>query len=268
MKNVTLDDIVFENRNKEFGAYDLRVHYAERLTLALKIMSGIVFLICLLAFKFSKEKPTLDEAPEYKITVFDPIEIKPKQVKEKKQRSTAPKAKVLINLPPNPVEVLDKPEVKMHTADELFENRTGPVEIEGPASDPDLLDVGNLPSGPEIVIDKPADPIIDPNIALVSADENPDYPGGMEAMRSFLSKNMQYPRVATSNGVSGRVIVQFIVERDGSIAQAKVIKSIGFGCDEEALRVVNKMPKWKPGVNNGQKVRVYYTLPIYFQLDN
>jgi periplasmic protein TonB len=100
------------------------------------------------------------------------------------------------------------------------------------------------------------------------AEFSPAFPGGMAGLGAFLSKNMQYPRFATSNGVQGRVIVQFVVERDGSIAQAKVLKGIGFGCDEEALRVINKMPKWTPGSNNGQKVRVYFTLPILFQLDN
>ena len=268
MKNVTLDDIVFENRNKEFGAYDLRVHYAERLTLALKIMSAIVFLFCLLAFKYSAEEPILKESPEYILTVLDPIVVKPEAKKEIKPKASAPKAKVMANLPPDPVKELDKPEAKVHTQEELFENRTGPVDIEGPATDPDFVDVSDLPAGPELVIEKPAEPIVDVNKIEPFSKEKPVFPGGQEALNNFLSKNIQYPRLAANNGVGGRVIIQFVVERDGSIAQAKVLKGVGFGCDEEALRVINKMPKWKPGANNGQKVRVYYTLPIYFKLDS
>jgi periplasmic protein TonB len=271
MKNVTLDDIVFENRNKEFGAYDLRKHYAEHLTKALTIMSVLVILISLAAFKYESRAKLLPKPPvEVKWVVFKEIEIRPeKKIEKKPVQAQAPKIKVIVNLPPNPVDVLDKPEVVPPTNEDLDKFATGPKAIDGPAGDPDSFSNPSIVEGP-VVIEEPAPKVIEPavDLPLFISDVNPAFPGGMEGMRAFLSKNMQYPAPATRSGTQGRVIVQFLVERDGSIAQAKVLKGIGFGCDEEALRVINKMPKWTPGSNNGQKVRVFYTLPILFQLDN
>ncbi len=269
MKNVTLDDIVFENRNKEFGAYDLRVHYAQRLTFALKVLSALVFIFCVAAFKFSKEKPKIKETKEYTLTVFDPVVVKPEKTKVEPKRASAPKTKIVQNLEPNPVKELDKPEVKPPTQEEISLNRTGPENQEGPVAEPDMLDIPAAPAGPEIVIAKPTPPVVDPDIDKIAAiaEVNPAFPGGMDELNKYLSKNMQYPRAAANSGVQGRVIVQFVVERDGSIGSPKILKGIGFGCDEEALRVIKKMPHWKPGSNNGQNVRVYYTLPINFHLD-
>lgn len=100
-------------------------------------------------------------------------------------------------------------------------------------------------------------------------DHQPEYPGGMEALTQFLMKNITYPENAKKNGIQGKVFVNFIVETDGSIANAKVMKGIGGGCDEEALRVVNLMPKWKPGsMKDGKIVRVLFVLPIQFALSD
>jgi periplasmic protein TonB len=272
MKNVTLDDIVFENRNKEFGAYDLRKHYAEHLTKALTIISVLVFLISLVAFKYESREKLIPKPPvEVKWVVFNPIEIKPeKKIEKIPAKAQAPKMKVVVNLPPKPVDVLQTPEVAPPTTDILDVTATGPEAIYGPVGDPGIFAVPNAPEG-TLVIPEPTPPIKEePKVdeIVITSEINPAFPGGMKGLSAFLSKNMQYPASATRSGTQGRVIVQFVVERDGSIAQAKVLKGIGFGCDEEALRVINKMPKWTAGSNNGQKVRVFYTLPILFQLDN
>ena len=94
----------------------------------------------------------------------------------------------------------------------------------------------------------------------------PEYPGGINALMSYLSKNIKYPETAKKAGVQGRVFVSFIVEKDGRVNESKILRGIGAGCDEEALRVVNSMPKWKPGLSEGKPVRVQYNLPIKFQL--
>lgn len=98
-------------------------------------------------------------------------------------------------------------------------------------------------------------------------DKMPEYPGGMEAMISFLVKNIKYPEQAKKDSVTGKVIVNFIVERDGRVTNAKVVKGIGSGCDEEAIRVVSLMPAWKPGELHGKTVRVIVNLPIKFALN-
>ena len=101
---------------------------------------------------------------------------------------------------------------------------------------------------------------------LEKAEVMPEYPGGDQAMMDFVAKNVQYPQEARDKEISGRVLVSFIVEKDGSIADVKVVKGIGGGCDEEAVRVVKAMPKWKPGKDKGKPVRVSYMMPFTFKL--
>ena len=95
----------------------------------------------------------------------------------------------------------------------------------------------------------------------------PEFPGGMNKMAEFLSENIKYPEKAKDNGVSGRVFISFVIEKDGSVSNIEVMKGIGGGCDDEAVRVVKAMPKWKPGLMKGKPVRVHYVLPVNFQLE-
>lgn len=94
----------------------------------------------------------------------------------------------------------------------------------------------------------------------------PTFKGGIQAFGSFLGSKLRYPSDARKNNIQGRVFVSFVVDKDGSITDAKVIRGIGSGCDEEALRVINESPKWNPGTQRGKEVRVSYTVPIFFQL--
>lgn len=94
----------------------------------------------------------------------------------------------------------------------------------------------------------------------------PEYPGGMEAMASFLSENIVYPEKAQEKEISGRVMVQFVIEKDGSVTEVKVMRSVDPLLDAEATRVVKAMPKWKPGTVSGKPVRVRYMLPIVFKM--
>ena len=98
-------------------------------------------------------------------------------------------------------------------------------------------------------------------------EQMPEFPnGGMAGLMQFLSKNIKYPTIAQENGTQGRVIVQFVVNRDGSIVDAKVVRSVDPYLDKEALRVINTMPKWKPGMQRGKPVRVKFTVPVMFRL--
>lgn len=94
----------------------------------------------------------------------------------------------------------------------------------------------------------------------------PEFPGGTAALMQFLGKNIKYPTIAQENGTQGRVIVQFVVNRDGTIVDPKVVKSVDPYLDKEALRVINSMPKWKPGMQRGKAVRVKFTVPVMFRL--
>lgn len=98
-------------------------------------------------------------------------------------------------------------------------------------------------------------------------EEAPDFPGGEAALYKYLNDKINYPQMARDQNIQGRVFVTFVVERDGSIANPKVLRDIGGGCGEEALRVVRNMPKWKPGKQRGKAVRVQFNLPVLFQLE-
>ena len=97
-------------------------------------------------------------------------------------------------------------------------------------------------------------------------EEMPEFPGGMTKLAEYLAKNIKYPQMARESGIQGRVFVQFVVEPDGSVSNVNVMRSLGGGCDEEAMRVVKSMPKWKPGKQRGKPVRVSYILPVNFKL--
>ena len=109
--------------------------------------------------------------------------------------------------------------------------------------------------------------VVEEEPAICEVVENmPDFPGGQAALMQYLAKNIKYPTIAQENGTQGRVIVQFVVNRDGSIVDAKVVRSVDPYLDKEALRVINTMPKWKPGMQRGKPVRVKFTVPVMFRL--
>ena len=101
---------------------------------------------------------------------------------------------------------------------------------------------------------------------FVVVEQDPEFPGGMQALIQYLGSNIKYPQKAMEDGIQGTVYVTFVVEKDGQVNNVKVIRKLGGGCDEEAVRVVEAMPKWKPGKQRGKAVRVQYNLPIKFQL--
>ena len=94
--------------------------------------------------------------------------------------------------------------------------------------------------------------------------EQPSFPGGMQEMMKFISENRKYPAEAKAKEIHGKVIVAFVVERDGSLSDVKIRRGIGYGCDEEAIRLIKSMPKWTPGKQNGKAVRVSFMLPVTF----
>ena len=99
-------------------------------------------------------------------------------------------------------------------------------------------------------------------------EQMPEFPGGAEAMMKSIAGNVKYPEAAIDKNIEGRVFVSFVVEKDGSVSNVKVLRGIGGGCDEEAVRVISSMPKWKPGMHRGEPVRVSYQIPIWFKLED
>lgn len=131
----------------------------------------------------------------------------------------------------------------------------------------DTVDTRLVPViGEPAVIDVATPQEPDSTQALIMVEEMPEFPGGMPALSQYVTGELRYPKEAREMNIEGLVLVGFVVERDGSISQANVLRGIGGGCDEEALRVVARMPAWKPGQQGGTPVRVRYTLPLRFKL--
>jgi len=107
----------------------------------------------------------------------------------------------------------------------------------------------------------------DPKPALSAVEKEPEFPGGQAAFNKFVTDNLQYPTIESENGIEGTVVLNFVVEEDGSITNIEIRRDIGNGCGAEAMRLVRAMPKWVPGQHKGRKVQVMYTLPVLFKLD-
>lgn len=133
-----------------------------------------------------------------------------------------------------------------------------------------LLLTGNISCSSEVaktdVREVPIEKIATRNEVFMVVEHMPEFPGGMKEFMNFLNSNIKYPETAIKKSIQGRVIVQFIVEKDGTPTEFKIVRSVDSDLDKEALRVLNKMPKWKPGIQRGQAVRVKYTVPVTFQL--
>jgi protein TonB len=247
------NEIVFENRNKEYGAYALRTAYKKRMTIAVSISLTVLLLAVtfpLIAGYMNKTRYVKIGGDD--ITIFD--------VPPETDAPPPPPP------PPPPPEVLEQ-KVRF----------TAPVVVSDSIDNNDALNqdiIGNnqnTPPPPEdtlVVIEKPDDikiiEIKPPPFIVV--EEMPNYPGGDEARIKFISENVVYPVIARESNTQGTVYVTFVVEADGSITEVKILRGIGSGCDEEAMRVVKMMPKWNAGRQSGKSVRVQFNLPIKFTL--
>lgn len=159
-----------------------------------------------------------------------------------------PKVAELLDIVENNMDIVEENIVSTESFDE---------PIQGPVSSA----FGPVSRAPVMKMEE-----IDEDDVFECVEHGPEFPGGEKALMIWLSKNLKYPAVAAEQGIQGRVYVQFIVNKDGSIVDAKVSKSSDPLLDKEALRVVSSMPKWKPGKQNGKFVRVKYTLPVVFRL--
>lgn len=119
---------------------------------------------------------------------------------------------------------------------------------------------------PYVPVEEEEEEVIETDQIFVVVESMPEFPGGYEALMKYLQQNLKYPALAKEMGIKGRVFLSFVVERDGSVTDIIVLRGIGGGCDEEAIKVVERMPKWKPGTQRNQPVRVQFNLPIKFTL--
>ncbi len=112
-----------------------------------------------------------------------------------------------------------------------------------------------------------AQSVVEDDEIFVVVENSPEFPGGNDSLYAYIGRNIKYPETAKKEKIQGRVFVTFVIEKDGQVSSAKILRDIGGGCGEEAIRVVKNMPKWKPGTQRGNPVRVQFNLPIMFQLE-
>ena len=155
-----------------------------------------------------------------------------------------------------------KPEEELKSQDDLNKSKTAIGSFDVKGND----DAGGEVLKAKEVIAQPEPPKEEENKVFDVVEVMPSFPGGQGALMQWLNKNIKYPVVAEENGIQGRVVVTFVVEKDGSITDVNVVKSVDPSLDKEAQRVVKSMPKWIPGKQNGSAVRVKYTVPVTFRL--
>ncbi|RRB04047.1 energy transducer TonB [Larkinella rosea] len=266
----TLDDIVFANRNKAYGAYALRKDYSRTVYRAL-IIGSVLFLLAMATPSIiSVLAPKEDEQAmvEVDLMKLPPPPIDPNEPPPPPPPPVElPKVNTVKFLPPEVKPDEEVPEeTPPPTVEELKEAVAAEKTQEGDPNAEEVIVAPEETAGPtKVEAAVEAAPKEDQIFTVV--EQNPEFPGGMAALGQFLGKNIRYPPAASRANVSGRVYVSFVVNTDGSIQDATVLKGLGFGTDEEALRVVRSMPKWRPGKQSGRPVRVKYNLPINFQLE-
>lgn len=264
-------DLVFEGRNKAYGAYRLRKSTTKRNILAMVavVILLVVAFIILTVRNFVDEQRakvamtqvaefTNYKQPEKKAEVKQKkIEVEPERVVERVKSSikfTAPVIK-------KDEEV--KPDEELKTQDELMSTKTaiGTFDVKGnDDANGEVLKAKDVIAEPEPPKHEEENKVFD------IVEQQPLFPGGPAALMKYLSENTKYPVVAQENGVQGRVTVQFVVEKDGSISDVHVLRGVDPSLDKEAVRVVKSMPRWTPGKQNGITVRVNYRVPVLFRL--
>jgi periplasmic protein TonB len=267
--NATLDDIVFANRNKAYGAYPLRQEYRGVINRA-TLMGATIFIIAMLAPMLADKFLTEDDKEEVMVNV-DLMKIPPPPIDPAEPPPPppppveTPKVETVKFLPP---EVKKDEEVPIETPPPTVEKlEVAVAAAETQEGDPNAQEII---IAPEQIAAPSKGTVVEAKVEeqiFTVVEQNPEFPGGIQEMYKYLGKNIRYPSAASRANVSGKVFLTFVVNTDGSIQDVQVLKGLGFGCDEEAIRVVKTMPKWKPGKQSGRPVRVKYNLPISFQLE-
>jgi len=264
-------NVVFADRNQAYGAYQLRKDNARTTNMALLIaLSSFVLLMAAptIIDKLRGAQPIVTQPIVYDKHDIDntvyKIIIPPKTERPQATRAVSPPVHDMLKNPPLVAtrDAVDQPP----TVTQLSHADSGPVTMTGTHTDgPPAVDTNpGKVTTPGTGSGTPA--VSDGGEVLPIAEINPEYPGGEAAFTKFLQKNIRYPQIAKENGIQGRAYLQFIVERDGSLTDIKIVRNPGGGTGEEAQRVLKMSPHWKPGMQNGNKVRVQYTIPVNFSL--
>ena len=281
-KNVDLTskewcDLVFDGRNKEYGAYTLRMETKPRhlkafiLTIIGALCIGAVGVIYMSAVKYIEEQRLLDQAQQDAV-VIDTSAEEEEAEEDVQERYEEPEEQALPEEILNTVKVTElliaedeevRSEDEIKTQDELKETQTafGQTDFDKGTDD---RNVTREHKNEVIVEEKKPEPVKEEVFKAV--EQMPTFPGGDAELMKWLRDHIQYPTVAMENNIQGRVVVQFVVTKTGKVGEVKVVRSVDRDLDKEAIRVCKSLPDFIPGRMNGQAVNVWYTLPVQFKL--
>ena len=264
-------DLVFEGRNKAYGAYRLRKSTTKRNILAMVavvILLVVAFIILTVKNFVDEQRAKVAMTQVAELTNYDQpkkkAEVKQKKVEVEPERVVERvKSSIKFTAPVIKKDEEVKPDEELKTQDELMSTKTaiGTFDVKG---NDDAN--GEILKAKEVIAEPEPPKHEEENKVFDIVEQQPLFPGGPAALMKYLSENTKYPVVAQDNGVQGRVTVQFVVEKDGSISDVHVLRGVDPSLDKEAVRVVKSMPRWTPGKQNGITVRVNYRVPVLFRL--
>lgn len=264
-------DMIFEGKNKEYGAYQLRRESSKRHLVAFTLIAVVAVLACTIP-NLRKSLGINDSRDKVGVIEMDGSLTlpKPDDVKEpvKPEYVTPPPVELISTI--KFVTPIIKPDDQVNAANEVIsqdqlneKNLTISVETIKGTNEQTGVDIATLRENTTISGEKPRE--VEKDWDFV--EQQPMYPGGEAEMFEFLSSNIRYPQIAVDNGIEGKVIMQFVVGRDGSIENVQVMRGVDRSLDNEAIRLIKSMPKWIPGKQSGSTVRVRFTLPVTFRIN-
>lgn len=269
-------DIVFDGKNKEYGAYQLRATSVKRHTKALLsvvivlalILTAIILVITGVFKSADEDINAKNEQEEVIMAPEDiPEEEEQMEIPEQKPEEVQAEEEVAATQAVTEVKIVETVDKDREVKD--TETKMADTSQFGAEDHKGVEDVNRDRVVKEVVEEKPVEkPKEEGPLSVAMVEQKPSFPGGESAMYKWLQDNIIYPAAASEEGVQGKVTVQFIVEKDGSITHVQVVRGKHPALDAEAARVIRKMPRWTPGRNNGQPVRVTYHLPVQFKLAN
>jgi protein TonB len=261
-------DLVFKNRNKAYGAYILRAESSKNTLRALFIAAPVFILTFVLPQVLGHVTPDSSDAIVDKVIDVQDFTAPPlKRLPPKPiapQSAPVPEKVKTVKLIAN-IQVVDKPlsSDEMPTLDEIKQSAIGQEAQSGTTNTSQVANTGVVQAGNGTSEVPVADNAIRETVSL---DRYPEFEGGMQAWAKYIQRNLRYPLQAQEDGIQGKVFISFVIEKDGSISNVTVMRGVASSLDQEAARVIQKSPKWKPGIQNKESVRVRYNMPISFSL--
>ncbi len=268
-------DLIFDHRNKDFGAYTLRKNSVGRHNKAMIVVVIFIIVVVILAYVVKGIQQAIEENKpkdeiEQVVVNIDMATDEPEEEEEVQERYEEPEPEALPEEILNTVKVTEiliaededvKAEDEIKSADELQETETafGQTNFDQGTDDRNVV----REHKDEVIVEEKTP---EPEQVFTAVEQMPAFPGGDAELMKYLSTHINYPPMAMENNVQGRVIVQFVVTKTGKVGEVKVVRGVDRDLDNEAVRVVKSLPDFIPGRMNGQAVNVWYTLPVTFKL--